>query len=458
MRLTTLQAALGSASIFFLAHPASAVHHGHQQAHENYGRSQSHNPEAGGPKLVKKGTCTLPKDSTDLVFVPGASNNGFAMSPDQTCDSGKYCPIACVSGKVMRQWDPKASYVYPESMNGGLYCDNGTPKKPFDGEPYCVSGTGTVKAVNKCGKIVSFCQTVLPGNEAMIIPNDVSSTLTLAVPSIDYWNGSAAHYYINPPGTPSSVGCVWGDPSQPIGNWSPYVAGANTDAEGRTFLKIAWNPIYTGCELAKTKPSYGVKIECPNGGCNGLPCSINPSTDGVNGLESPVGTVGVGAATFCVVTVPKGGVGNIVVFNTDGSGGDSAPEPPKSSVQPSPPPKTSSSTTPPPKTSTTPSTTAATSSKAPTTSAEAESEAPSSSASPTSSFRYGGIFHENSTSTASEAEDSSSHGTTTGAALTAATDIVAPVSTTSKNEGAADQRGAAMAGLVIALVAAAAMY
>lgn len=75
---------------------------------------------------------------------------------------------------------------------GGLYCNGGTPEKPFDSGPYCVDGTGTVKAVNKAGKIVSFCQTVLPGNEAMIIPTDVTDTVTLAVPGPDYWAGTAA--------------------------------------------------------------------------------------------------------------------------------------------------------------------------------------------------------------------------------------------------------------------------
>jgi hypothetical protein len=75
---------------------------------------------------------------------------------------------------------------------GGLYCNGGTPEKPFKSAPYCVDGTGAVKAVNKAGSVVSFCQTVLPGNEAMIIPTDVTDTATLAVPGYDYWAGTAA--------------------------------------------------------------------------------------------------------------------------------------------------------------------------------------------------------------------------------------------------------------------------
>jgi len=43
-------------------------------------------------------------------------NNGFAMAGDVSCSDGKYCPYACVPGKVMAQWQPNSKYVYPESM------------------------------------------------------------------------------------------------------------------------------------------------------------------------------------------------------------------------------------------------------------------------------------------------------------------------------------------------------
>ena len=39
---------------------------------------------------------------------------------------------------------------------------------------------------------VAFCQTVLPGNEAMLIPTLVQGTTTLAVPGTSYWCGTAA--------------------------------------------------------------------------------------------------------------------------------------------------------------------------------------------------------------------------------------------------------------------------
>jgi hypothetical protein len=211
MRLSTLQAAIGSASVF-LAHNVDASI-AHRHAHNDYGRRHMHG--LTGDELVvdarieKRGTCSLPSDSSDLYYVPGASNNGFAMSPDQPCTEGTYCPIACVPGKVMAQWQPNSTYIYPQSMvgpkferlaefvltfvqNGGLLCKDGAPVKPFPDSPYCVDGTGTVNAVNNCGKSVAFCQTVLPGNEAMLIPTLVSSSATLAVPGHEYWDGTAA--------------------------------------------------------------------------------------------------------------------------------------------------------------------------------------------------------------------------------------------------------------------------
>ncbi|KAK1755931.1 hypothetical protein QBC47DRAFT_200317 [Echria macrotheca] len=443
MRLTTLQAALG----LLLAHPAAANHiHGHRHAHEQYGRRHGHGHHSadelvGATAIQKRGAgCSLPTHP-DLVPVPGKLNNGFAIPSDRSCDHDGWCPYACVSGKVMAQWQPNSTYVYPQSMNGGLHCNNGVAEKPFPDKPYCVDGTGAVQVVNKVGKIMSFCQTVLPGDESMVIRNDITDVRTIAVPDINYWDKTAAHYYINPPGVPSSDGCKWGTESEPIGNWSPYVAGANTVANGDTYVKIAWNPMFIGCPLKNKKPSFGVRIECPDGGCNGLPCSINPGTDGVGGLSSPVKATGVGDADFCVVTVPSGKTANIVVFNIDGS----EPGPASSSV---PPPSTSATKA------------APTSSATPTSSSVWSSTStvakPSSSAAP--SYFPGGIFHENSTSTddghsfsqGSTTKPSSNQGTTQGPS--------SPVETASKNEGAADQSGTAIAGLIVALVAAAALY
>ena len=78
-------------------------------------------------------------------------------------------------------------------QDGGLYCDsNGQISKPFPSKPYCVAGTGSVGAQNLLGDSVAFCQTVLPGNEAMLIPTSVSSWSQLAVPDTSYWCSTAA--------------------------------------------------------------------------------------------------------------------------------------------------------------------------------------------------------------------------------------------------------------------------
>ncbi|KAL2173849.1 uncharacterized protein P884DRAFT_210782 [Thermothelomyces heterothallicus CBS 202.75] len=483
MRISTFQAAIGSASVLFTAQSAS-VSIGHRHAHVEYARRHAHGHNHDGRQVegaanatevvARKATCTLP-DHPDLVYIPGQDNNGFALSPDQSCNDGDYCPIACVSGKVMAQWKPGTTYTYPESMYGGLYCNGGKAEKPFEDRPYCVDGTGAVNAVNKAGSIVSFCQTVLPGNEAMIIPTDVADTATLAVPGPDYWDGTAAHYYINPPGIPSSVGCVWGVITKALGNWTPYVAGANTMANGETFVKIAWNPEYLKTPLTKSIPTYGLKIECPDGGCNGLPCVIDPSKDGINGIESPVSTSGVGDANFCVVTVPKGKTANIVVFNTAGSSGggggddsdsddddkdDGGDKPsPSPSPSPTPTPKPSSSSKPPEPPKTTSDSDVPTTTAAPSSSSAASTSTPSDSSSSSTSSEafYGAMFHEQDVRGSTLSQETAPTTAPEPAKASASDAAKEPVSTTSKNEGAAAEGGSAIAGLVVALVAAAAL-
>ncbi|RMZ76444.1 hypothetical protein DV737_g4789, partial [Chaetothyriales sp. CBS 132003] len=208
--------------------------------------------------------------------------------------------------------------------NGGLYCDSdGNIQKPFPDKPYCKSTATNIGVVNTCGSQVSFCQTVLPGNEAMLIPTAVLDSATLAVPDTSYWAGTAAHYYINPPGVDTDTACVWGTSSNPWGNWSPYVAGANADSSGETFIKLGWNPIYLepATPFRNTKPTWGVKIDCPDGGCNGLPCAIDPSQDSVNQMNGEQ-AIGAGGASFCVVTVAKGSTANFVVFESGSNNGD----------------------------------------------------------------------------------------------------------------------------------------
>ncbi|KAK5998532.1 putative secreted beta-glucosidase adg3 [Cladobotryum mycophilum] len=462
MKFTSLQAVLGSA-VVLLSLPACSANPGHRRLHLTP-RKHSHLRASTEAHLGKRGSeCAFPTDGGDLVAVtPDAENAGWAMSPDQPCLPGHYCPFACKPGMVMAQWDPDSTYTYPASMNGGLYCDkNGKVKKPFPGKPYCVEGTGAVKAVNKLGSHMSWCQTVLPGNEAMLIPTLVSSVATLAVPDTSYWQETAAHFYINPPGTDVD-GCKWGDPSKPIGNWSPYVAGANTDGNGNTFVKIGMNPIWEDSGLKSNKPSFGVKIECDDGKCLGLPCEIAPGSARVSGG----GTVGAGGAGFCVVTVPKGSSASIVAFGSGGGGGgsdsdsdsDSKPEPAHTSKAPD---HAAFAAQPVKTTSAAPSSTSeeVTTSAEPTTTSVASTtlltsttseDVTTTSGGTTTSTSIGvrptlkaGIFHENSTSTAVSATGQPSKTFT-------------PVVPTHTHKGEAGRHtGSAAAGLFIALAAAA---
>jgi hypothetical protein len=273
---------------------------------------------ASAAPVKRENTCSFPTDKGLVSVTPGSSNAGWAMSPDQQCTAGSYCQYACPPGKLAAQWDKSATtYTYPQSQNGGLYCnDDGTLSKPFSEKDYCVDGEGTVQVSNKASGNVAFCQTVLPGNEAMLIPTNIDGgqTETIAVPGPDYWAGTAAHYYINTPGVSTDDACVWGSTSKAQGNWSPYVAGSNTDQSGNTYVKIGWNPKYLD-DFKGINPSFGIRITCDKeGDCNGLECEIDPSKTGYNGISGSSKDVSLDAA-YCVVTAKNNAKATIEVFS-----------------------------------------------------------------------------------------------------------------------------------------------
>lgn len=300
---------ISALSLFSVAHaapiatPEQELHHQHEHVDK------------------RGGTCAFPNYEGMVAVQTSGKNAGWAMHYDQECTPGSWCPYACKPGQLMGQWDPEVtSYTYPGSQYGGLYCDsNSVLQTPNSGNSYCYDGKGTVAVNNKATSDVAFCQTVLPGNEEMLIPTLVGSgsNEVLAVPGIDYWAKTASHFYINPPGVSVSDGCKWGDSSNPWGNWSPYVAGANMDDSQNTFVKIGWNPVYLqeSCPFKNTKPTFGVRITCDDPSkCVGLPCEINPSIQGVNGVDSSLSADGAGGGEFCVVTAQDGAKANIEVF------------------------------------------------------------------------------------------------------------------------------------------------
>ncbi|KAH3680579.1 hypothetical protein WICMUC_000253 [Wickerhamomyces mucosus] len=269
-------------------------------------------------------TCQFPTDKGLVAVQTSGKNAGWAMHDDQECTAGSWCPYACPPGQLMGQWDPSVtSYTYPGSQYGGLYCDeNGDLQEERSGS-YCYSGCGTVQVQNNLGQNSLWCQTVLPGNEEMLIPTNVVSggKSTIAVPDQNYWAGTASHFYINPPGVSVDDGCKWGSTANDYGNWAPYVAGANQDSNKNTFVKIGWNPVYLEdtSPFKSKEPSFGLRITCDDESkCNGLPCEIDPSKTGVNGVSGSSST-GAGGGDFCVVTASDGATANIVVFDVSGS-------------------------------------------------------------------------------------------------------------------------------------------
>ncbi|KAI5966894.1 uncharacterized protein KGF55_000303 [Candida pseudojiufengensis] len=259
--------------------------------------------------------CSFPDDLNLIKVAANGANAGWAMSPDQICVPGMHCLYACPPGQLMNQWDASVStYSFPSSLNGGLKCEtDGSLTKPFKDKSLCVDGKGTVSVINKVGKDVAFCQTVLPGNEAMLIPTNCGrNEQELAVPGPEYYAGTSAHYYVNFPGIATKDACVWGSKDNALGNWAPYIAGMNMDQSGNTFVTIGFNPNYLD-QFPNKKIDFGLKITCDNPeDCVGLGCEINPESGQIR-VERSFNT-NLNSAAFCVVTAKNHAKAKIEVF------------------------------------------------------------------------------------------------------------------------------------------------
>lgn len=115
-----------TAVVALLLLPCDAKLGGHGLSHLNMlEKRHSHKRVRPSPRVEnsgeslqqKRGTCAFPTDAGLVAVTPSSTNGGWAMSPDQACTPGSYCPYACPPGQVMAQWNPKAiSYTYPLSM------------------------------------------------------------------------------------------------------------------------------------------------------------------------------------------------------------------------------------------------------------------------------------------------------------------------------------------------------
>ena len=80
-------------------------------------RSIAEEPVVAEDLVKRQAQCAFPYSDGLVPVTPGQQNAGWAMSPNQPCTPGNYCPYACPSGQVSMQWNPAAtSYTYPQSM------------------------------------------------------------------------------------------------------------------------------------------------------------------------------------------------------------------------------------------------------------------------------------------------------------------------------------------------------
>ncbi|KAJ1642642.1 hypothetical protein LPJ64_005521 [Coemansia asiatica] len=240
-----------------------------------------------------------------VPITPSDDNGGWAMSPNQKCMPNSWCPYACASGYYSAQWDPSAAlYNGQGSMNGGLYADgSGKLSKPFPDRPFCVQGMMNAFIKNTLGQSVSACQTVYPGNEAMIIPTvaQAGGTAPLNVVPKTYWLGTSSQFYVNKAGS-SGDQCIWGTENQPVGNWGPYIFGGGQGKDGNTYVSVQYNPLYVSKGYS-TAEVFNVKIECGQGNCNfpaGGECKCEKGRCSVD--------------NGCTVTLPQGATANFVLY------------------------------------------------------------------------------------------------------------------------------------------------
>lgn len=120
-----IQAVVGTA-IVLLALPCSAKHSHGRLRRDLIARRNAHMSQRAAPQTDSNDASAAQKRSTQCAFptnaglvpvTPTSSNAGWAMSPDQSCTPGSWCPYACPPGQVGTNWNPKAtSYSYPDSM------------------------------------------------------------------------------------------------------------------------------------------------------------------------------------------------------------------------------------------------------------------------------------------------------------------------------------------------------
>jgi hypothetical protein len=170
MKFISIAATIGATLALQASGVAAKLSHLHpnnvlDRRHRHHAReAQTSKAEAGPLELRESsvevhkrgGQCQFPSDAGLVAVTPGAKNAGWAMSPDQPCVPGSYCPYACPPGQMMAQWDPSAtSYIYPQSMVGHAHVrDTHGSLTPLRTADYTVTTVGILKSLSPTSLIV----------------------------------------------------------------------------------------------------------------------------------------------------------------------------------------------------------------------------------------------------------------------------------------------------------------
>jgi hypothetical protein len=94
--IVTLLTLFTSAISAHSEHEAFPLRHRHAR---RAGHKHTHKRHHALPAVKRSGQCQFPTDCGLVPVTPNAQNAGWAMSPDQPCTPGNFCPYACPSGR-----------------------------------------------------------------------------------------------------------------------------------------------------------------------------------------------------------------------------------------------------------------------------------------------------------------------------------------------------------------------
>lgn len=191
----------------------------------------------------------------------------FSESTSGGVSAGMFGLYACPEGYDGAQWPEEAQGATGQSI-GGLWCGSDNKlylTRPDSSSKLCQKGAGGVQINNKLSDKVTFCKTLYPGTESMVIPTVVESGSTAELynpyQNMSYsWEGAStsAQYYINLKGLSEDIACVWDSPdpySENAGNWAGLNLGTSVDDDGVTFLSIFHNTPTSDAPL-----DYNIKL------------------------------------------------------------------------------------------------------------------------------------------------------------------------------------------------------